>query len=152
MMNSSLSHHLICLLRLLPVPIKEEASTSHESESELLLSRSTWSSTPAATSTGFSVTLALTVTPKQIQFSTLQLPQLIPLSPAIHLSALRSSSPAADLHLNSVFTKSITVTDLSPPAISSPNPSHSELPLPESHSDAATTTKASSSARRGFSD
>ncbi|CAN1129925.1 Protein ASPARTIC PROTEASE IN GUARD CELL 1 [Linum perenne] len=40
----------------------------------------------------------------------------------------------------------------SPPAISSSNPSHSELPLPESHSDAATTTKASSSARRGFSD
>ncbi|CAN1841607.1 hypothetical protein LINPERHAP1_LOCUS36541, partial [Linum perenne] len=103
----------------------------------------------ATTSTSSRVTLAPIVTPKQIQFSTL--PFHIPLSPTILLSALSSSSPTVDLHLKSAFTRSIKGTTPSPLPISSPNRSHSALLLPESHPDAATTTKASSPARRGFS-
>ncbi|CAN1179023.1 hypothetical protein LINPERPRIM_LOCUS36880, partial [Linum perenne] len=102
------------------------------------------------TSTSSRVTLAPIATPKQIQFSTLPLP--IPLSPTIPLSALSLSSPTVDLHLKSAFTRLIKGTTPSPLAILSPNRSHSALLLPESHPDAATTTKASSPVRRGFSD
>ncbi|KAL6130396.1 hypothetical protein ACLB2K_068775 [Fragaria x ananassa] len=108
---------------------------------------STWSSTPAPTSSGSNAPLVNAATPKPTRFSTRENPPPSPPSLAPPLSAATSTHPAAAQSPKPASTKSPTTTAPSPSTTSPPKPSPSTAPKsPKSPSAAATTTKASSSA------